>query len=76
MERRGGGVAGAGPEVSIRAGVVPESGAPVSPEREVSSTRRATSKDDEGTGTAVRSGASSRHPDQDGLEEGSASMSP
>jgi hypothetical protein len=76
METRGGGVAGAGPAASTKQAGWNENGAPEGSARGDDSARRAPSKAVEGVGTAARWGASSRQPDQDGLEEGPVSMSP
>ena len=76
MERRGGGIAGAGPEAFARVGIVKETGALDSGDGEDDPTRRAPSNDEEGAGAAARSVASSRQPDQDGLDGGSESMFP
>jgi hypothetical protein len=53
-----------------------EIGAPVSAATGEDSARSAASKTVVGTGIADRSGASSRQPDHDGLDEGSVSISP
>lgn len=76
MEVRGGGIAGTGPEMSAAAAATKEIGAKVSLAKDEDLAKRAPSNAFGGAGTVVRSGASSRQPDQEGPDEGSVSISP
>jgi hypothetical protein len=76
MEVRGGGVAGAGPAASARAGVTKAIVERLSLTPEADAGRRAESRAVDGAGTAACWGASSRQADQDGPLDGAASASP